>query len=576
MSHPLNILGCMEPVLDVRSDDEVEASIVAAHEALCALHRRLLADVAEHDRREAFGRAAAKDEEAFLVNLLGLGRRTAHNWVNAAHVLEHHPDIAARYVAGEMSTDQLVSVVDMVRLRLPGADKPAGPFGADPHPGGETGEGDGDRGSGGSSDADGSGAGEPGPVGSSGAVGGPGGGPSDNDELGDGGDPGVGDGSARGSGAGDGGARGSGAGDGGAGGSGGAEGDGGTASAVDEVLDLASRLSPGQLAAAVHRLRRRSREQAAAGRRRRHVRAFFDEANSRLRLDDGELFDDQALLVWSAMVEYAKRCGKDPATGKFDPLPVRFADALAEMASAYLAGRHQLAGRPAVFAICDADVLAGKDGWAESLYGSLAADAVRRMACDCDLTLLAEGSGNRLFMGRTKRSATWQQAVMVIRRDGGCRVPGCGQKLFLHIHHMQEWAKDLGPTNWDLMFPVCSYHHHMVHEGGWTVTGNPMGELVFTDPTGKISLSSWPNPAVDDHLTDDGGDRAGSSEEAGRGDRDTAAGRRPPPCRGPSGRDSLETTVAVTRQGCVTDDRGAGGYDLIPTVLTFDDLLESV
>lgn len=450
----------MEPVLDVRSDDEVEASIAAKHRELCRIHRSLLADVAEHDRREAFSRCGAKDEDAFLVGLLGLGRRTASSWVNAAHVLQHHPEVAERYLAGEMSADQLSSVVEMLRLRLPGADKPVGPFG-DPQPEGGPGDGSGTGGGPGSGSGsdDGSGSGPDDPR--------PGdGGPDDGGP--DGGPAGAGSGQAGG-------------------------GEGGAANAVNEVLGMASRMSPGQLAGALARMRRRSRADAAAAHRRRHLTASFDEANSRLHLE-GDLFDDQALIVWSALVEYAKRCGKDPATGKFEPLPARFADALGEMASGYLGGRQQLAARPAIFAFCDASVLAGGEGWAESFYGGLAAETIRRMACECELTLLAEGPDNRLFMGRTKRYPTWQQKAMVIKRDGGCRFGPCHQKTFLHIHHMQEWVKDSGPTDWDQLFPACSQHHHLVHEGGWTVSGDPAGELVFTDPTGTIRLSSWPNP----------------------------------------------------------------------------------
>ena len=32
---------------------------------------------------------------------------------------------------------------------------------------------------------------------------------------------------------------------------------------------------------------------------------------------------------------------------------------------------------------------------------------------------------------------------------------------------------------------LCRFHHRLVHEGGWTITGTPGGFLTFTSPTGQ-------------------------------------------------------------------------------------------
>lgn len=418
----------MIPELDERSNEELAGSIVAKHRELCALHRSLLADVAEQDRRESWTEFGAKSEEAFLTTELGVSFRTARAWVSAAHALQWHPEVAAKYEAGMMSADQLASVVAMLEVHLPGANKPMGPF-DDPSP-------------------------SPDPTGADPS------GTSDAPAP----DPVPEPGSA-----------------------------GAEADPVDEVLGLADRLTPGQLAAAARRLAQRTREEAAAAHRRRHLRATFDETTGRLHLE-GDLFDDAAAKVWGALIAYAKSCSKDAETGLFEPLPARFADGLAAMAGAFLAGRQQQGLRPAVFAFADASVLAGADeGWAESNFGPLAADAIRRMACNGDVTWVAEGEGNQLFMGRTRREPTWQQTAMVLRRDGGCRFGGCESKMFCDVHHIKEWVKDFGPTDVDNFFGACSRHHHLLHEGGWSVSGDVNGELIFTDPTGTIQLSSWPD-----------------------------------------------------------------------------------
>jgi hypothetical protein len=37
-----------------------------------------------------------------------------------------------------------------------------------------------------------------------------------------------------------------------------------------------------------------------------------------------------------------------------------------------------------------------------------------------------------------------------------------------------------------------SGHHRLIHEGGWTITGDPNGEVTFHDPDGNTRGSSRP------------------------------------------------------------------------------------
>lgn len=61
---------------------------------------------------------------------------------------------------------------------------------------------------------------------------------------------------------------------------------------------------------------------------------------------------------------------------------------------------------------------------------------------------------------------------------------------------------------------VCWAHHHLVHEGDWTVTGNADGQVTFTSPHGRTLASRPPplRPRVRRRCTDiigvDLGDRA--------------------------------------------------------------------
>ncbi|MGH9101378.1 MAG: HNH endonuclease signature motif containing protein, partial [Acidimicrobiales bacterium] len=50
-----------------------------------------------------------------------------------------------------------------------------------------------------------------------------------------------------------------------------------------------------------------------------------------------------------------------------------------------------------------------------------------------------------------------------------------------------------GPTDIDNLAMLCSAHHHLVHEGGWSLRGSAQGELRFSSPYVKV-LSSRPAP----------------------------------------------------------------------------------
>jgi len=54
------------------------------------------------------------------------------------------------------------------------------------------------------------------------------------------------------------------------------------------------------------------------------------------------------------------------------------------------------------------------------------------------------------------------------QRDKGCVWPGCTQTHHLHIHHIQHWA-DGGSTSVDNGASLCSHHHTLVHEGGYSI-----------------------------------------------------------------------------------------------------------
>ena len=68
--------------------------------------------------------------------------------------------------------------------------------------------------------------------------------------------------------------------------------------------------------------------------------------------------------------------------------------------------------------------------------------------------------------------------------DQGCRFPGCTHTRFLHGHHIVHWANE-GETSLGNLVTLCSFHHLLVHEGGYSVTRMHDGVFAFFTPNGR-------------------------------------------------------------------------------------------
>ncbi|MCU1399813.1 MAG: hypothetical protein JWN62_2922, partial [Acidimicrobiales bacterium] len=59
--------------------------------------------------------------------------------------------------------------------------------------------------------------------------------------------------------------------------------------------------------------------------------------------------------------------------------------------------------------------------------------------------------------------------------------------------HVQHWTPDMGPTDLANLLPVCSRHHHALHEGGWRAHLHTDRSLTITYPDGTIQTTGPPN-----------------------------------------------------------------------------------
>lgn len=196
--------------------------------------------------------------------------------------------------------------------------------------------------------------------------------------------------------------------------------------------------------------------------------------------------------VIKAVTAVAETIPSDPDRGR-EPFEARCADALEQICSGELAGR--AADRATVVIHSDASFIAGGGGSAELQEGAaVGRTGLERLLCDCDLEPIVVQEDGSLGIGRKRRSVPRPLERRIRRRDGGCCFPGCGLSRWTQIHHMKHWTADRGPTNEGNLITLCVFHHHVVHEGGWTARGDPVnGRVEFVNRYGVV-LKTGPPP----------------------------------------------------------------------------------
>ena len=95
------------------------------------------------------------------------------------------------------------------------------------------------------------------------------------------------------------------------------------------------------------------------------------------------------------------------------------------------------------------------------------------------------------------RFATKSQKLELLRRDNWCcRVPGCPNRVWLHLHHIKPYSRG-GPTTRENLLNLCCGCHQNHHRGLLKIDLEN-GELVFRDQDGRrldhqanLQLAGW-------------------------------------------------------------------------------------
>jgi hypothetical protein len=160
------------------------------------------------------------------------------------------------------------------------------------------------------------------------------------------------------------------------------------------------------------------------------------------------------------------------------------ADALVAVVKSYLGGGDAEGGSTAdhhqVVIHADAKSLAGGVGRAD-----LPIATVKRLLCDCSMVVVAENEdGNPLDVGRKQRTVSTPLKRALYARDRCCTFPGCHRKRYLDGHHLLHWIHG-GETTADNLTLLCTYHHRMLHEGGFSIVRDEGDTLRFITADGR-------------------------------------------------------------------------------------------
>jgi hypothetical protein len=228
---------------------------------------------------------------------------------------------------------------------------------------------------------------------------------------------------------------------------------------------------------------------------RRSLTIWRDEARGTLRLtvelpiEDGELVA-QALDCAVASGEVAVGVEPDAIAepSKGYAWRAQLADALVAVAKAYLDGGGAIGGesstadRYQTVVHVDREALSGGAGRSD-----LPIETIKRLCCDGSLVAVVDGAdGTLLDAGRKQRTVSTPLKRALLARDRGCTFPGCHRKHYLDAHHLKHWAHG-GETTRDNLTLLCTYHHRLLHEGGFRAERQAAdGGLRFTRADGRV------------------------------------------------------------------------------------------
>jgi len=220
------------------------------------------------------------------------------------------------------------------------------------------------------------------------------------------------------------------------------------------------------------------------------------------------------------LVEKALDKARDDSVSKIEFVDeswsARQADAMVSMSGSYLSGNVDQSRNTSddylVTIHVDQSALTNGNG-----RSSLPIESVKRLCCDGHAVVIGENEkGEPLNIGRKTRTVPTAIKRALQSRDKCCAFPGCHHTRFVDAHHIEHWSNG-GETSLDNLILLCSQHHKLVHEGGFTIERDYQNRWFFQRPDGRAvpACGYQAEDITDDDIGDDSRQAGPRSRRAG-------------------------------------------------------------
>ena len=155
---------------------------------------------------------------------------------------------------------------------------------------------------------------------------------------------------------------------------------------------------------------------------------------------------------------------------------------------------------------------------------------IRRLCCEAKILPIVLGSsGEVLDLGREVRLANRAQRRALRALYRTCGHPDCTVAFDqCRVHHVIFFELG-GATDLANLIPLCELHHHLVHEGGWSLSLAPDRTATWTRPDGTVWRTSTPNRSASRVTAPRRADLAKLAEDLESMLREAASTNRAPP-----------------------------------------------
>jgi hypothetical protein len=229
--------------------------------------------------------------------------------------------------------------------------------------------------------------------------------------------------------------------------------------------------------------------------RERRCNRWIDKKSGMWKLF-AELDPEAGAKLWAALDAHLASV-KQRAGNSEQPLERLTADALVECVTGSRPDSGDRPAVPEVSVLIDWRTL--RDGLHDTSVHELSngttlpVASIRRMCCEAVIVPVLMGpDGRPVDVGREMRTATRKQRRMLRSMYRSCGHPHCDTPFdWCDIHHVVPWEQG-GSTDLHNLLPLCSKHHHLVHDGGWRLTMDDQRAVRLRSPDGHVTIDGPP------------------------------------------------------------------------------------